>query len=302
MPRIRTRPTGSRLLRRPGSPALRLARDRSSSRTRVPRRETRVPRRETRASMAAVRRRDRSSLLPRRPRPRPRRVPAPRSRRRLLATPRSSRRSRRAARAPRAPRAGGAGGTAGGRARASRPGRDTRRPTAGVATPPRRRPRSSRPRRPGTSRCRCRRSTATRRPRPRVSPRSIAASSLTTGTTGPGSSSAPLARRRQPDRSGRPTTRRRTWPGRARRWRSARSRPGEPGSCARSCSCSSSARPGSRTRTTTPTRCRTPCTTSCWAVSSPRSWSRCWSGRPRRTRTGARGTRSASSPSAWSRY
>ena len=58
---------------------------------------------------------------------------------------------------------------------------------------------------------------------------------------------------------------------------------------------------GSRARTTTPTRCRTPCTTSCWAVSSPRSWSRCWSGRPRRTRTGARGTRSGSSPSAWSR-
>ncbi len=51
-------------------------------------------------------------------------------------------------------------------------------------------------------------------------------------------------------------------------------------------------------RTTTPTRCRTPCTTSCWAASSPQSWSRCWSGRPRRTRTGARGTRSGSSPSA----
>ena len=63
----------------------------------------------------------------------------------------------------------------------------------------------------------------------------------------------------------------------------------------------SSARRRCRARTTTPTRCRTPCTTSCWAASSPRSWSRCWSGRPRRTRTGARGTRSGSSPSAWSR-
>ncbi len=54
-----TRIPGSRrrLLRRPGSPGLRLARDRSS-------RRTRVLRREIRASRAAVRRRGRSSPLP----------------------------------------------------------------------------------------------------------------------------------------------------------------------------------------------------------------------------------------------
>ncbi len=115
--------------------------------------------------------------------------------------------------------------------------------TAGGATPPRRRRRSSRPRRPGTSRCRSRRSTAIRPPRPRASPRSSARTSRTTRTTAPGSSSGPSAARcRQPDRSGPPTTPRPTWPGRARRWRSARSRPGEPGSCARSCSWSPSAR------------------------------------------------------------
>ena len=206
--RLRRRPHLRRrqgLLPRPRNLGLPRVRDRSSNRARV-------PRREIRASMAAVRRRDRNFPLPRHLR-HPRRAPARPSRRcplvtsrasrrscRTPVTPRASRRSRRIPVTPRASRRSrrtpGADGTAGVRARASHPGRDTRRrPTAGAARPPRRRPRSTRPPRPDTSRCRCRRSSATRRRPHRVSPRSTVRRSEMTKTTAPGSSSVPSALR-----------------------------------------------------------------------------------------------------------